>query len=244
MVSIIRIEEKMKVLIIRGGFFLFIFLLIHLWIRRVMDTEENNERMEESIEAIQQSYTEFQEKIDAARKYRHDIPKHLHMMEEVMSESCKKQYCNNDMLNTIACMKEEKCLEYNISIIIDIGIKEASFLDRLPMEKVDISGVIQNLLDNAIEECCRIPKESERESVWTINETSDGIKMQVENTCRNAETIDFTTKKEDKKTHGWGVKIIKERISIAGGTIEYITKNADKICAEVYIPFVRTLDKN
>ena len=55
-----------------------------------MDTEESNERMEESIEAIQQSYTEFQEKIDAARKYRHDIPKHLHMMEEVMSESCKK----------------------------------------------------------------------------------------------------------------------------------------------------------
>ena len=208
-----------------------------------MDTEESNERMEESIEAIQQSYTEFQGKVDAARKYRHDIPKHLHMMEEAMSGSSKNRYCSNDMLNTIACMKEEKCREYNVSIIIDIGIKEARFLEHLSMEKVDISGVIQNLLDNAIEECCRIPEESEREILWTINETSDGVKMQVENTCRNTETIDFTTKKEDKKAHGWGVKIIKELIGEAGGTIEYITKDANRICAEVYIPFARTLKK-
>ena len=205
-----------------------------------MDTEESNDRMEESIEVMQQSYTEFQEKIDAARKYRHDIPKHLHMMEEAMSGSCEKRYCNNDMLNTIACIKEEKCREYNISMIIDISKKEASFLDRLPMEKVDISGVIQNLLDNAIEECCRIPEESERKILWTINETASGMKMQVENTCRSIEKIDFTTKKEDKKAHGWGVKIIKELIRKAGGTIEYVTKDANRICAEVFIPFNRT----
>lgn len=205
-----------------------------------MDTEENNERMEESIEAIQQSYTEFQEKIDAARKYRHDIPKHLHMMEEAMSESCKKQYCNNDMLNTIACIKEEKCREYNISMIIDIGIEKVEFINQLSIEKVDLSGVIQNLLDNAIEECCRIPEESEREIFWTIDETSNGIKIQVENTCRNIETIDFITEKEDKKAHGWGVRIIKEQIGKAGGTIEYITKDANRICAEVFIPFNRT----
>lgn len=230
----------MKLLIIRGGFLLCIFFIIHLWIRRIMDTEESNERMEESMEAIQQSYTEFQGKIDAARKYRHDIPKHLHMMEEAMSGSSNHQYCNNDMLNTIACMKEEKCREYNISMIIDICIEEADFLERLPMEKVDISGVIQNLLDNAMEECCRIPEASEREILWTINETSNGMKMQVENTVRNIETIDFTTKKEDKKAHGWGVKIIKELIGEAGGTIEYITKDANRICAEVFIPFNRT----
>lgn len=217
-----------------------IFFIIHLWVRRVMDTEESNERMEESMEAIQQSYIEFQERIDTARKYRHDIPKHLHMMEEAMSERSKNQYCSNDMLNTIACMKEEKCREYNISMIIDIEIGKADILNRLPMEKVDLSGVIQNLLDNAIEECCRIPKASEREILWTINETSNGMKMQVENTVCNIETIDFTTKKEDKKAHGWGVKIIKELISEAGGTIEYIKRDSNRICAEVFIPFDRT----
>ena len=230
-------------LLIRGSLLLFIFLMTHLWIKAVMDIEENNQRMEESIEAIQQSYTEFQGKINEARKYRHDIPKHLHMMEEAVSGSCDNQYCSDDMLNTIACMKEEICREYDISIKIDININKNGFLDHLNMEKVDISGIIQNLLDNAIEECCRISEKSEREIVWIIDETSDGMKLQIENTCSNVESIDFITKKEDKEAHGWGVKIIKETIRASGGTVEYIAKDTNIICADVFIPFRKIFEK-
>ena len=67
------------------AFFIFIILLgIRLWIKTVLDIAKDNKKIETNLEIMNQSYTEFQEQIDAARKYRHDIPKHLHIMEEVV----------------------------------------------------------------------------------------------------------------------------------------------------------------
>lgn len=57
------------------AFFLFLILLgIRLWIKKVLDIEKDNKKIETTLEIMNQSYTELQEQIDAARKYRHDIP--------------------------------------------------------------------------------------------------------------------------------------------------------------------------
>lgn len=226
-------------LLIRGSLLVVTLLAIHLWIKQVMDTEEGNQKIEESLEVMNHSCAEFQGKISQARKYRHDIPKHLHTLEEAVSEIHDGKYCNDELLNTIAYIKAEKCMEQSINLKINFSIKEQNILTKLNMERVDFSGLIQNLLDNAIEECCRIPEYSKREIVWMINQTSKGIKIQVANTCSNIESIDFVTKKEDKKAHGWGVKIIKEIVHAAGGRIDYIKEEENRICAEVFLPFVK-----
>lgn len=226
-------------LLIKGSLFISILFVAHLWIKRVMDTEENNQKMKESLETINNSYTEVQGKISQARKYRHDIPKHLHMMEEVVSDNSDRKYCEDELLNIIACMKAEKCLEQNIDLKIKLSLIEKDILTKLPVEKVDFNALIQNLLDNAIEACCRIPESSERKIIWTIGQTPEGIKIEVANTCKNTEKIDFATKKEDKKAHGWGVKIIKEIVNEAGGRIDYIKEGRNRICAEVFLPFVK-----
>ena len=83
-----------------------------------------------------------------------------------------------------------------------------------------------------------MPEVSKREIVWTIGQACDGIKIQVENTCNHAESIDFLSQKEDKKKHGWGVKIIKEIVNAAGGRITYIKEGTDKIRAEVFLPYI------
>ena len=225
--------------LIKGSLLICALFVVHLWIKQVMDTEENNQKMEESLQTMNNSYTEFQGKISQARKYRHDIPKHLHIMEEAVSDNSDRKYCEEELLNTIACMKAEKCLEQNINLKISFDLKEKEILTKLPIEKVGFSGLVQNLLDNAIEECSRILETSEREIVWTISQTFEGIEMQVENTCNNTEKIDFVTQKEDKKAHGWGVKIIKETVNAAGGRIDYIKEGRDRICAEVFLPFVQ-----
>ena len=142
------------------------------------------------------------------------------------------------MLNAIACVTEEKCQEYNIQIKINLAIKESEIFDKLNIEKVDLSGLLQNLLDNAIEECCRISEDFERKILWTMNTTEYGVKIRVENTCCNIKNIDFITKKEDKNAHGWGVRIIKEVVQKAGGNINYTKEEGDNICAEVFLPFI------
>ena len=226
-------------LLIKGSLLICTLFVVHLWIKQVIDTEENNQKMEESLKAMNNSYRESQGKISQARKYRHDIPKHLHMMEEAVSNISDRKYCDDELLNTIARMKVEKCLEQNIDLKIKFSLREKDIFTRLHIEKVDFNGLIQNLLDNAIEECCRIPKSSERKIVWMIEQTSEGIEIQVANNCNNTENIDFVSRKEDKKAHGWGVKIIKETVSKAGGSIDYIKEGIDRICAEVFLPFVK-----
>lgn len=226
-------------LLIKGSLLICTLFVVHFWIKQVMDAEESKQEMEESLETMNNSYTEIQMKISQARKYRHDIPKHLHIMEEAFLDNTDRKYCEDELLNTIACMKEEKCLEQNINLKIKFDLKEKEIFTKLHIEKVDFSGLVQNLLDNAIEECCRISEDSEREIVWAISHNSEGIKMQVENTCNNTEKIDFMTQKENKKVHGWGVKIIKETVNAAGGRIDYIKEGTGRICAEVFLPFVK-----
>lgn len=148
--------------LVKTSLFICILWGIHIWIKQVIDTEENNQKMEETLENMNHSYVEFQGKINQARKYRHDIPKHLHMMEQAVSDIIDDEYSVDAMLNAIACVTEEKCQEYNIQININLAIKEREIFDKLNIEKVDLSGLLQNLLDNAIEECCRISEDFER----------------------------------------------------------------------------------
>lgn len=145
--------------LVKTSLFICILWGIHIWIKQVIDTEENNQKMEETLENMNHSYVEFQGKINQARKYRHDIPKHLHMMEQAVSDIIDDEYSVDAMLNAIACVTEEKCQEYNIQININLAIKEREIFDKLNIEKVDLSGLLQNLLDNAIEECCRISED-------------------------------------------------------------------------------------
>ena len=226
-------------LLIKGSLLICSLFVVHLWIKQVLDTEESNHQMEETLESMGNSYAEFQGKISKARKYRHDIPKHLHMMEEAVSDTAQNRYCVDDMLNTIACMKEKKCQENNITMKMDFSIDKNEFLDELNITRVDLAGVIQNLLDNAIEECCRIPELSKRSILWNLTQSQRGLEMQVINTCKNVKDIDFNTKKEDKNAHGWGVKIIREAISTSGGDMEYTKEGTNKICAKIFIPFSR-----
>ena len=225
--------------LVKTSLFICILWGIHIWIKQVIDTEENNQKMEETLENMNHSYVEFQGKINQARKYRHDIPKHLHMMEQAVSDIIDDEYSVDTMLNAIACVTKEKCQEYNIQININLAIKEREIFDKLNIEKVDLSGLLQNLLDNAIEECCRIPESSERKIIWTIDQISEGIKIWVANSCNNTENIDFVTGKEDKKSHGWGVKIIKETVAATGGRIDYIKAGTNQIHVEVFMPFAK-----
>ena len=141
------------------AFFLFLILLgIRLWIKKVLDIEKDNKKIETTLEIMNQSYTELQEQIDAARKYRHDIPKHLHIMEEVVLGLSDGKYCDDKLLNAIAHMKVEKCLEKNIDLKITFSMSEKNISTKLPIQEIDFNGLVQNLLDNAIEECCRIPE--------------------------------------------------------------------------------------
>ena len=120
--------------LVKTSLFICILWGIHIWIKQVIDTEENNQKMEETLENMNHSYVEFQGKINQARKYRHDIPKHLHMMEQAVSDIIDDEYSVDTMLNAISCVTKEKCQEYNIQININLAIKEREIFDKLNID--------------------------------------------------------------------------------------------------------------
>lgn len=114
---------------------------------------------------------------------------------------------------------------------------EKDAIEKINLSAIKVSGLIQNLLDNAIEENCRITDLEEREIKWTILQADFGLKMQIKNACLDIDKIDFETKKEEKELHGWGVKIIKEIVDEAQGTIQYIKEQNNRLKVIVFLPF-------
>ena len=145
-----------------------LLLFIHMWVKEVLREEENNEKRKEGLLSIISTDGELQKQIDIIRKYRHDIPKHIHMMEETIDRDImEKRFCDNELLNAVAKIKEAECRQKNISIKIDFKL-EKDAIEKINLSAIKVSGLIQNLLDNAIEENCRITDLEEREIKWTI----------------------------------------------------------------------------
>ena len=214
-----------------------LLLFIHMWVKEVLREEENNEKRKEGLLSIISTDGELQKQIDIIRKYRHDIPKHIHMMEEAIDRDImEKRFCDNELLNAVAKIKEAECQQKNISIKIDFKL-EKDAVEKINLSAIKVSGLVQNLLDNAIEENCRITDLEEREIKWTILQADFGLKMQIKNACLDIDKIDFETKKEEKELHGWGVKIIKEIVGEAQGTIQYIKEQNNRLKVIVFLPF-------
>ena len=176
-----------------------LLLFIHMWVKEVLREEENNEKRKEGLLSIISTDGELQKQIDIIRKYRHDIPKHIHMMEEAIDRDImEKRFCDNELLNAVAKIKEAECQQKNISIKIDFKL-EKDAVEKINLSAIKVSGLVQNLLDNAIEENCRITDLKEREIKWTILQEDFGVKMQIENRCSDIDKIDFETKKTEKE---------------------------------------------
>ena len=204
--------------LVKTSLFICILWGIHIWIKQVIDTEENNQKMEETLENMNHSYVEFQGKINQARKYRHDIPKHLHMMEQAVSDIIDDEYSVDTMLNAIACVTEEKCLEYNIQIKINLAIKEREIFDKLNIEKVDLSGLLQNLLDNAIEAAMAV--EQEKRYVHVESKFQEGrLLLSIKNSKPSGTSSYQQTSKKDKIKHGRGIRSVRKVAEKYGGEL-------------------------
>ena len=183
-----------------------LLLFIHMWVKEVLREEENNEKRKEGLLSIISTDGELQKQIDIIRKYRHDIPKHIHMMEEAIDRDImEKRFCDNELLNAVAKIKEAECQQKNISIKIDFKL-EKDAVEKINLSAIKVSGLVQNLLDNAIEENCRITDLKEREIKWTILQEDFGVKMQIENRCSDIDKMILKQRKQRKNCMAGALK--------------------------------------
>lgn len=155
----------------------------------------------------------YLERFEEAKKYIVKINDRISSINNIVET-------NHPVITSLVSMKKKKALEENIDIELNIDLPEG-----LPLDYVDLSIIIGNLLDNAIEACQLVKEDINRKielSIYidkdyliieTINTKDESIKLDTKNILKR-----FTTKSEDDN-HGFGLGNIEFIVEQYNGTM-------------------------
>ncbi len=244
---------------------LLITFIMLFYLKRLRNIQIENARLEEKIKKTRQFYSEVEDQVERIRRYRHDLRKHIHILEEFlkngeeyaeyeeylelinimnglqedMNEIQSDKICDSEILNAICQMKQRESLQEGIPFNIEISYNDISWIDDF-----HLTGIIMNLLDNAFEAQKRLGADDKKQVVLRITEEDRFICLSVENTVSHGETIDFKTKKADDFSHGLGLDIASEYAAIYRGKLVYRFENENSylsISTELYPPDSRQI---
>jgi sensor histidine kinase regulating citrate/malate metabolism len=135
----------------------------------------------------------------------------------------KDYYCSNKILNAVLLNKVKICEENNITTQIDLQIPE-----NISVRDIDLMCIFANLLDNAIEGCRRNLNACNYIHIKTAVMNNFYTIFVINSKDMTPSIIDakgrYTTTKQDKKLHGYGLRILDEIIERYEGQKEFIDK--------------------
>lgn len=222
-----------------------LFLYETLWFwrwRKNQKTEQENRNLRYENSVMKEYYDTLENQMDVIRKFHHDINKHMDVLNEMMDKMNTSElklyseqleevyqgvkpviYCSNPIVNAVLVNKMHQCEEKHIKFRIDMMDFESK-----KMKEIDLVALLSNLLDNAIEECERLVNQSEKRiSIygWRIR---NNLFLEVRNTTEKEQIDSSTLKtKKDPRSHGVGMKIIKEIIETYDGVTEIEIENGE-----------------
>lgn len=214
-------------LVIFGGFFVVLKFL------KTKQIERENHMLEAYMESLEQFCCEMQQKIEATRRYRHDLKGYIQTLETLLgkedankevkqyieeqkkkhSELCTTVLCRDELMDAIIRMKKDECERKGFNIKVDISDGDYS-----RMEEMDKVCLITNLLDNAIEATERLEGEKRSDIYLKVEVCGNQMRIYQENGLAKNEEFSFQTKKLDKRNHGLGTAIIEQVLKKYDGT--------------------------
>ena len=154
-----------------------------------------------------------QGQLEAARAYRQELRKDDTL---VYVNTCASRFAAVDALllaKTAVCKRNAIGLEMKLCT-----------LDKLPMSQPEFCAVLGNILDNAIEACCKIPVESGgRQIVFSMQIARKMLHI----SCKNA--LDEPPRKQNDRFltdkpgegHGYGIESIRSAVQKADGRVVF-----------------------
>lgn len=229
------LDSSFSVILLLFSSFVVLVLLIYfvdkLKIYTKYDEYKNENKFLKEKEQMQYEYYEMVRKREEnVRKISHDIKNNLQVMSTLKNEkerlsivedinnSLDKyslvRYSSQDILNVILNIKEKDAKLEDIDFDIDIKTN-LSFMDS-----IDVSNLITNILDNAIEAARQSDDKIikfilKKKMNYVILECSNSFNGKIK--IKNKKQL-ITTKNGD---HGYGTKIIKNIVEKYNGELEY-----------------------
>lgn len=122
-------------------------------------------------------------------------------------------YSANPVLNSILKIKTAKAKENGIDVRIHAFIPK-----KVSIETGDMGVLYGNLLDNAIEACCRVGREN-RFLAFETKYQEGNLLILIKNSKTGEENKKLVTTKKDKRKHGRGIRTVLSVAEKYGGNL-------------------------
>lgn len=136
---------------------------------------------------------------------------------KVVEQYGQNIFCDNFVLDAVLSIKERKAETCGISFLTECHMGNLSRLNG-----VEICSLFGNLLDNAVEACNSIPPQKAF-ILLRVEESKDKLYICCENSVdwmQKTKDGFWNSKKEDKKRHGLGLKILEKLIEQHNGCMK------------------------
>ena len=112
-------------------------------------------------------------------------------------------FCTNPIANSIFNVYARRAEVEGIKTTFRVSVPKVIGIDN-----IDLTCVLGNVLENALEGCLRLPKDEEKEIIVTVKFIDNRLRVQVENTCRTDILFDGELPITQKQGGGTGIKSI------------------------------------
>lgn len=161
----------------------------------------------EYVRRTRQQLHESRHRLTLIRHYaekgeHHKLMTYLDSLMPKISQGAPAEYTGNSLVDAILGIQFSLGETSGIYVEYDC----ATLPSQLPLSDDDITSVLMNVLNNAIEGCLRIAEPEERWVSFKLG-MEDGLVLE----CRNSAVPDTgqRTSKKDREAHGYGLSILK-----------------------------------
>ena len=147
----------------------------------------------------------------------HAVSSYLQNLNEVFQEYEEKQWCDNAVINSIINQKLKLAKDANITCYV----KSTPSID-VSLGESEVVTVFGNLLDNAIEACQKVV-DKERWIELDMKQKQGIFHVRVANAIQDKPEIEnnkIRTTKEDKLSHGYGLKNVSRVVEKYHGVMD------------------------
>ena len=240
-------------------------LMLSMYINVLQEKEEKeklllerNQLLEEQDKLIKakeaekyQSYQNSKEAEEKMRRINHDLNHHFNYILSCIDDKDKiREYINklkgevnevakyfdtgSAIVDLILQEQYEKAEKLGIKLLVVGGFEE-----ELKVEPAIVSIILGNLLNNAVEGASKAKSEFKNINVTFYQEPSKEFYLEVSNTADidnlKMENGTLETTKEDKSSHGIGLKSVRKAVKDNKGTMRINTEN-NTFSVKVHIP--------
>jgi len=222
--------------------FLAVYYLLYIQANAIVekyDLEKRQLLMAQQEKLWESELASQQETTALVFQQRHDMHHHNAVIIEMLQNGDKEQlkaymksvdatldvhnfntFCSNSIANSIFNVYFHRAEAEGIKTTFHVSVPKAIGIDN-----IDLTCVLGNALENAVEGCMRLPEDEEKEIIVTAKFIDKRLRVQVENTCRTDIVFEGELPLTQKQGGGTGTKSILYTAERYDGTAGFSVKD-------------------